>query len=195
MQESALDLLYVNLISLVEETRTPYIVIGGLAVGVIGEPRLTHDIDLIVFLAIENIQAFLEKSKKRGFIFNDKEVFKEIRSTGTFRLNYGLFHADFIIASTRLEKNALKRGQKIMLFGKKAVFPSPEDLILLKIIPGRERDLLDAKSIVKRHFDKLDKRYLEKWSMKLSDEAEDLRVYNQIKRLIRENDPNFKLIN
>ena len=47
-------------------------------------------------------------------------------------------------------------------------------MILLEIIPGRDKDLLDAKSIVLRHKGKLDTDYLETWATKLCDEAEDM---------------------
>ena len=47
-------------------------------------------------------------------------------------------------------------------------------MILLEIIPGRDKDLLDAKSIVLRYKGKLDTDYLETWATKLCDEAEDM---------------------
>jgi hypothetical protein len=31
---------------------------------------------------------------------------------------------------------------------------------------------------------KLDKKYLLKWAMKLSEQAEDLRIYNEVKKLL-----------
>ena len=46
----------------------------------------------------------------------------------------------------------------------KVSFPTPEDLILFKLIPAREKDLLDAKGIIARHKGKLDLAYLRKWA-------------------------------
>ena len=63
----------------------------------------------------------------------------------------------------------------IKLAGKNAYFPSPEDLIILKVVVGREKDMLDAKSILIRHKNKLDRKYMEKWAQSISNEAQDKR--------------------
>ena len=67
----------------------------------------------------------------------------------------------------------------------KAFFPTPEDLILLKIIPHRAQDLLDAEKVVLRHKRSLNIKYLKDWAKRLSDEAEDLRIYNELQRLLK----------
>ena len=108
---------------------------------------------------------------------------KQVRETGTFKIYWGETHIDFIIASTKFEKSALKRKAEIKIYGIKAWYPTPEDLILFKVIPGRSIDIADAENITRRNAKKLDFEYLESWATKLSDEAEDARIYNEIKRL------------
>jgi len=103
-----------------------------------------------------NISDFLKKAKKEGFKFSEEKCVKMAKETGVFQINYGDFHIDFIIASIDLEKEAFKRKRIIRLHNIKAFFPTPEDLILLKIISGRPQDLLDAENIVLRHKEKLD---------------------------------------
>lgn len=163
----------------------PYLVIGGLAISVIGEPRLTQDINLIVAIREDDIHAFLEKAIGNGFEVDMEKELQRIELTGTFRLRRGLYHADIIIASISLEESAFARSQKIKLLDRMVPFPSPEDLILLKIIVGRDKDMLDAKSIVIRHRNKLDKTYLEKWAQKLSEEAEDMRIWNRLMNIMQ----------
>ena len=65
-----------------------------------------------------------------------------------------------------------------------ANFPSPEDFILFKLIPGRSKDLLDVESVILRHRDTLDRDYLQQWAQRLSDEMEDLRLFNTLTRLL-----------
>ncbi|HJT25313.1 MAG TPA: hypothetical protein VJ873_12105, partial [bacterium] len=60
---------------------------------------------------------------------------------------------------------------------------SPEDLILLKLIPGRTKDLADVEAIVARHGGSLDKKYLRSWAEKIGDMAEDMRILRQLKNL------------
>jgi hypothetical protein len=83
------------------------------------------------------------------------------------------------------EENAFKRKQRIKIFGVGANFPTPEDLILFKVIPARPIDKIDGENIALRHKGKLDEKYLLDWVMKLSDEAQDARIYKDIKRLLK----------
>ncbi len=39
-------------IELIEEAKIEYLIIGGIAVGVFGEPRFTQDVDIIIFKEI-----------------------------------------------------------------------------------------------------------------------------------------------
>jgi predicted nucleotidyltransferase len=174
-----------KIVSFLEENHYGYLIIGGIASAVLGEPRMTQDIDICIFLKKKEIRNFLEKTKEKGFVVREKGIFKRIKETGCFRISYGEFPIDFIIASTDFEKEALLRRQKIKVYGIDASFPTPEDLILFKIVPARYRDLADIESIVQRYTKSLDADYLEKWAQRLSNEAENLRIYKEIKRLLK----------
>jgi hypothetical protein len=162
-----------------------YIVIGGIAASTIGEPRITADVDVDIVLNKEDVPHFLNKATKAGFRVSVSKCLKSAERLGVFQISFGDYHIDFIIASTDLEAQACKRRKAIQLHGVKAFFPSPEDLILLKIIPGRDKDLLDAKSVVLRHKGKLDTRYLRTWARRLCDEAEDMRIWKTLNGLLK----------
>lgn len=180
-----LEDVYKKAVDFLNKGKYEYIIIGGIATGTLGEPRVTGDVDIDILLDRNNISDFLEKAKKAGFRFDRKKCFERAKKTGVFQINYGEFHIDFIIASIDLEKEAFKRKKIIKLHNIKAFFPTPEDLILLKIIPARTQDLLDAEKVVIRHKGKLDVDYLVTWAEKLSDEAQDMRIYNTLKGLLK----------
>lgn len=172
-------------IQFLEKYKFEYLIIGGIAVGVIGEPRATGDLDVDLLLSKDKINDFLNCAKKEGFKFNINKVTKNVIETGTFNLQYRGVRIDFILLSTEFEKSAFKRKQRLKFLGSYANFPAPEDLILLKVIPGRPLDIFDAERIVIRYRDKLNEKYLLDWAMKLSDEAENMRIYNKVKRLLK----------
>lgn len=179
-----LDKLYRKVIGFLNREKVNYIVIGGVAAGTLGEPRVTGDVDIDLSISKKDMADFLSKAKKAGFQF-DKNVCKErAKRTGTFQIKYKEFHLDFIIASTDLEREAFKRKKVIRLYNIKAYFPTPEDLILLKVISGRPLDIIDAEKVAIRWSGKLDSKYLESWAQELSDEAENLRIYNEVTRLL-----------
>lgn len=158
-----LEDVYKKIVGFLNKERYEYIVIGGVAAGTLGEPRVTGAVDIDILLRQYQIQDFLGKAKKAGFRFNEEECKKRILATGTFQINCVDFHIDFIIASIEMEKEAIKRKKAIRLYNIKAFFPTPEDLIILKIIPARPQDLVDAEKIVTRHKKNLDVKYLREW--------------------------------
>ena len=177
--------VYKKVVKFLNKEGYKYIIIGGVAASTIGEQRFTHDVDVDILISKEDIPIFLKKAGKAGFNFIRKKCLELAQDTGIFQVSYGNYLIDFIIASTELEAKAFERAQKKDLYGVKAYFPTPEDLILLKIIPGRDKDLLDAKNIVLRHKGKLDKQYLKNWAEKLCEEAQDMRISNILNRLIK----------
>lgn len=178
--------VYKKVVTFLNKGKYRYLIIRGIAAGTLGEPRVTGDVDVDIMLSPEDIADFLDKAEKAGFKVSQKKCLEIAKRTGTFQINYGDFHIDFIIASTDLETLAFERKKTIKLCGIKAFFPTPEDLILFKLVPGRRQDLLDAERVVLRHKDKLDLTYLKTWARKLSDQAENMRIYNELKRLLKD---------
>ena len=172
-------------IRFLEAQNIDYFLLGGLAVGALGEAPFTYDLDLDIFLPKEKSGLFLKAAQRAFFRVKTQEALSSIGQFGTCRIFYGDLQIDLILASTDLETSALKRRKRHALFGIKAWFPSPEDLILLKLIPGRAKDLIDAESVILRHKGKLDASYLEKWAKRIADEAEDFRVLHQLRRLLK----------
>lgn len=62
--------------------------------------------------------------------------------------------------------------------------PTPEDLIVLKIIPGRPKDLLDAESVYIKNKQSIDVKYIERWAQWFTGEAQDMTIYNNYKKVI-----------
>lgn len=179
-----LEDVFKKVVTFLNKEKFEYIIIGGVAAGTLGEPRVTGDIDIDILLDRNNLKDFLNKAERAGFKFNRQRCIERAKKAGVFQINYGDFHIDFIIASIDLEREAFKRKKIIRLYGLKAYFPTPEDFILLKIIPSRPQDLIDAERVAIRHKGKLDIKYLKTWAQRLSDEVQDMRICNELYRLL-----------
>ncbi len=171
-------------IDLINASRVDYLIIGGVAVGIWGDIRVTEDLDLLISLLRRNIRIILKEAKSSGFSFKEKAVLNQAKEVGVFKIFYENYHLDFLITSIGLEKSALKRKQKVIIFDREVFVPTKEDLLLLKIIAGRPKDILDAESIVNRQKGRLDIKYLETWAQRVTDEAEDMRIWNELQRLL-----------
>ncbi|MEO0121101.1 MAG: nucleotidyltransferase, partial [candidate division WOR-3 bacterium] len=117
-----------------EKRGIDYMIIGGQAVLLYGEPRLTRDIDrykdiveivkeLNLKIISENYLDFLKKTMVLPVI--DEE-------TG--------IRLDFIFSFSEYERQALKRVKKIKIDDTEICYPLVKDLIIHKIISERERD-------------------------------------------------------
>lgn len=180
-----LEDVYKKVVAFLNTEKYKYLIIGGIAAGTLGEPRITADVDVDIIINKENIPDFLDKAKKAGFRVIKKKCLASVEQSGVFQIKLEEFHVDFIIASIDLETVAFERAKAIKLYGVKAFFPTPEDMILLKLIPGRAKDIADVEGLIARHGNMLDKEYIKTWAMKLCDEAQDMRICQTLEKLLK----------
>src|SRR3972149_10718516 len=84
----------------------------------------------------------------------------------TLRSNLDIY-VDFLFADDEFKRDALSRRQSVNIADFTVNVPTPEDLILLKLISGREQDRLDAKKVFEIQKKHLDMEYIKRWSKKL----------------------------
>jgi hypothetical protein len=148
-----------------------YAVLGGVAVSLYGEPRMTADIDVNVILDKAEITTFLSRIKKYSFYPALENTETIARETGVIPLEFrrgktrGM--VDVIIAENILEYKAIRRGKIKRIGSMRVRFVSPEDLILHKITSSRPRDLEDLKGILARQKGKLNIGYIKSWLKKI----------------------------
>lgn len=148
-----------------------YAILGGVAVSVYGEPRLTADIDINIIFDKKRIPEFLKSA--RGFHFYPvfRKAAKIAQKTGVLPLAFkgkGAFgKIDVIIAENPLEYAAIKRSRIKKLNSMNLRIVSPEDLIIHKITSTRPRDIEDLNSILMRQKGKLDIGYIRAWLKKI----------------------------
>jgi len=138
-----------------------YMIIGGQAVLLYGEPRMTRDIDVTLGLDTDRLADLLDAVRELALkpLPDDLESFvKETRVLPTLDESSGI-RVDFILSFTPYEREAIKRARKVRILGQEVNFASPEDLIIHKIFAGRPRDLEDVRYILQKNPD-LDVRYI-----------------------------------
>jgi len=144
--------------------KIPYIVIGGQALLVYGEPRLTRDIDITLGIGIEGldrIKGVVEKLKFKYLISDVEDFVQETMVLPVLDEKSGI-RVDFIFSFSPYERQAINRANDIKL-GKTAVkFAALEDVVIHKIIARRARDIEDVKSVLLKNPD-YDSEYIRHW--------------------------------
>lgn len=156
-----------QLAKLMKEANVDYAVLGGMAVLIYGEPRMTFDIDVNIVLDAGNINDFLKKAKRFGFRPLASNIKSFVKRTGVIPMKFlkdkitGRF--DFIIAQNMLEYLCIKRARVRKIYNTNIKLISPEDLVIHKITSQRPRDLEDLRGILIRQRGKLDIKYIAYW--------------------------------
>lgn len=157
---------------------------GGMAVSIYARPRATYDIDGIISIKKGQIEDFLYILKESGFKYDKKEPIKFIRGLPFITLCYAKYktYIDLFIAGNKFQNNILARAKKVRFNKMSLNIISLEDLILIKLQTGRERDIEDVRDMILENMEKIDLRYLRKWARALNvhaflkDELKSLRI-------------------
>jgi predicted nucleotidyltransferase len=126
----------------------PYMVIGGQAVLLYGEPRLTKDIDITLGIGVKELNKIKKIVSIIGLkILVKKEFVEKNMVLPTIEEKSGI-RVDFIFSYSPYERQAIERGKDIKLGRTFVRFASLEDVVIHKVIAGRARDIEDIKSIL-----------------------------------------------
>jgi hypothetical protein len=150
-----------ELVSALDALGIPYALIGGLAVSVWGEARATLDVDLAVWVEPAEVDATVEALCGR-FQPLSKNPAEFVRATHVLPLTTShSVRADIVFGILPVEKDIVQRATLMTIAGAAVRVASVEDLILMKSVSERERDLEDARLLLRRFGSKLDRGYLE----------------------------------
>ncbi len=165
----------------------PYMVIGGQAVLLYGEPRLTKDIDITLGVGVRELNKLKETISSLGLkilVERDEEFVERNMVLPTLDEKSGI-RVDFIFSFSPYERQAIERAKDIKLGRSLVRFASLEDVVIHKVIAGRARDLEDIKSILLKN-QKYDSDYIEKWLKEFDKSLTEqfLKIFREIKEKI-----------
>ena len=143
----------------------PYMVIGGQAVAIHGEPRLTLDVDVTLGAGVERFTEIAAALKEGGFRPLPEKPEEFARQTMVLPMMSPppARRVDIVFSDTPYEREAISRAVNRKIAGAEVRFASAEDLLVQKLVAGRPRDLEDAHGVWLRCKSKLDFAYIERW--------------------------------
>jgi hypothetical protein len=169
----------------------PYALCGGLALAAYGVPRETKDVDFaVVELSAKRAGAALSAMGVSVAIAFERVVFGgltvgRVTLLGS-RATTGLNVLDLVRPrSARFAAAVLSRAVEAPLQGRSIRVAGPEDFVLLKLLASRERDLEDARSVVARLGEALDRELVEREVVQLALEIPDWAVRGRWEQVAR----------
>jgi hypothetical protein len=170
MPEAELSLLFFRPLN---QLGVRYMATGSVAAILYGEPRLTHDVDFVLFLRQEDITRFKEVFPSPSFYVPPEDVIAtEIarEQRGHFHAIHGDtgFKADFYTTGRdELHGWAFRHLRQIEYLGETVAIAPPEYVIVRKLEyyreGGSEKHLRDIRSMLAVSGEQLDRTTLDEW--------------------------------
>jgi predicted nucleotidyltransferase len=139
-------------------------VIGGQAVLLYGEPRLTKDIDITLGVGVEGFARITDLVRELALkiIVDDPEAFARKTMVLPVIEDETGIRVDFIFSHSPYEEQAITRAREVQFGATPVKFASLEDVVIHKIIAGRGRDIDDVKAILLKN-PAYDTDYITRW--------------------------------
>lgn len=152
-----------------------YMLVGSLASGVYGEPRMTQDIDVVVDVRPSQIEPLCAEFPSPEFYVSSPAARQAAAQGGQFNVIHisSGNKVDMMIARRDAwGRSQLARRREEQIFpGRTGMVASPEDVILAKLWyyqdGGSDKHLRDIAAMLQISGDVIDRNYIDRWAVQL----------------------------
>ncbi len=162
------------------------VIIGGVAASILGRPRVTRDVDSLVIIDEANLEEFVQSGKHFGFIPRSDNIITFARKTRVILMKHKPTDIDIDISLGALpfEHESIKRAVWTDVGDLKLPLSSPEDLIIMKAVAHRQRDLIDIEAILDAH-PNLNLKRIRKWVKEFSAALEMPEILKDLEKILK----------
>jgi hypothetical protein len=167
--------LLTEAVNALEGAGVGYLLTGSFASSLQGEPRATHDIDLVVEVDARIVDALATAFGTDAYYFDQLAARDALGRGGMFNL-LDITSGDkldfWALTDDAFDQSRFARRVRVPAFGLELTVSAPEDTILQKLKwasaqGGSERQLGDAAGVYAVQRGELDEAYLDAWAMTL----------------------------
>lgn len=156
--------LYQKIFKAFKRKKIDYLLVGGVAVNLYGYPRFTGDIDILLSLTLKNLEKVDELMSELGYTKRLPIMLKELgerKKLEKFIEEKNLKAYTFvskgnppldidIITQESIDFNDYKKKRTLIeVWGLQLPVVAMDDLIKMKKVANREKDLLDIEALLK----------------------------------------------
>lgn len=140
----------IDLLSVFSSSGVDYLIVGGWAVALHGEPRFTKDLDLLVGGDEANLVRVFEALRLYGAPPRIVEAARSLRDDEFLFFGTAPARVDILRTIPGIEfASARARAMRITWHGVDVAVIGRDDLIVAKRAAGREQDLRDIRALLK----------------------------------------------
>jgi hypothetical protein len=174
VQDYELKVFFTYVINVLERLGIPYMIVGGFAAILYGEPRLTIDVDIVVDMRSEHVGPFVAAFPISEYYVSEEGIRDSLQRRYPFNVIQPKTGAkvDFVpLPRDPFTRAAFERRQRLEYdeAGHSATFITIEDIILAKLLAYREtgsdKHLRDARGVLVMQEEHLDLEVLRRSAM------------------------------
>ena len=145
-------------IAMLESHGLPGALIGGLAVSLRGQPRMTVDVDLVIEAGVDDALRLITNLPGTPFepLFAGVEEVVAAAFILPLRHRSTGIRVDLAIGMSGFEREAIGRATRIAVGAGSVPVVAVEDLLVMKALAGRPQDEADIRGLVDLHRESID---------------------------------------
>jgi len=161
------------------------LILGGIAVSLLGKPRLTVGVDALLLMTAEQIPEVLKTAREEGLIprIDNADDFAKKQRVLLLRHQDSGTPIDILLGILPFEEEAVARSQVHQVGSLALRLPTPEDLIILKAVAHRPKVLLDIQTVFISN-PNIDKRRIESWVHHFAEALEMPEIWDDLQKLL-----------
>ena len=167
--------LLTRIVEALDGAGIPYMLTGSLVSSLQGEPRATHDIDLVIDITAGDVAHVIRALSVPEVYLDEHAVGDATRRRTMFNLidSSSGDKADFwLLTDDPFDRERFARRSRVEALGLELSVSAPEDTILMKLrwsaqAGGSEKQLGDALRVYELQAGSLDEGYLDEWAARL----------------------------
>lgn len=133
-----------------QANHSDYAIIGGAAIGLIAEPRLTQDVDAVAWIDLDDAAEILESGERFGLFARISNPLDFLRKSRVLLLRHQetQINVDISCGVLPFEREMIDRAIEFKTKDITVKVASPEDLVITKAVSHRQRDLTDIDKLL-----------------------------------------------
>lgn len=164
-----------RLVEVLESAGIDYMLTGSYSSSFHGQRRLTHDIDVIVDLSWKDLRAILDAFTPPEYYVSETAANEAVTRGGTFNVvdtREGEKIDFWVLRETPFDGARFARRMKVVAWDMPVLIATAEDTILQKLrwsaeIGGSERQIDDARQVLRTQRNLLDYEYMSHWATRI----------------------------
>ena len=153
-----LEQTLIKIAKLFLENDIPYMLIGGYSMVLHGCPRFTEDLDITLGVDIDAFDKILNvvSNDFRTLVANPKEFAEKTNVLLLESVNTGI-RIDLVFSFIDFERQAIEKAETVIINNIPIKNVNIENLLVYKMLAGRERDKEDVINLLNLRYEKIDK--------------------------------------